>query len=897
MATKVFLLDSVSEVTIGSATNKVASLIQGSSVVSSDATPTVAGPTSGVQLQKSSTILTWFSRPLQAVTISGTVTFNLWGLESAIQANTGFDVLVERCDQNGNVLSTIIRSEKGTELGTTSSVNNWTGTPTSTSLNEGDRIKITVFGNDAGGNMGNARTFTMNYGAGTGVNGDSYVQFTETLSIGIIAKQNVPGSENVLVSSSIQPAAESGAGIDSCEIGPFALESGAGSDSASISIVESSLFSGVVAAWNLSDLTDSTGRGNTLSNNNGATFVTGLLGNAVSLNGTSQFLSIADNDDVSLGDRNRTIGLWVKWNTFSNRTILSKYLSGDAGDPDAEYDLFWNYSNDGKIRWSVYRPGSSIVTVASNSALSQDNWYCILVWHDADNDLIGISINNDSPNTQATGGPLQASGTKDLRIGAGGDGGAPLGSGFFSGLIDNVVIWNRVLSSNERADFFNAGNGIEFSQSTGASVNENSPGVDSAFINVNLSIPESGVGIDSVLVQNSVVISETGIGPDESSIQSQISASETSTGAESAGTSTNVSSSEVSPGTENVLVTVTPQTASETGVGNDTASSTPTAIASETFPGVEFVVVSPSVFANESFPGSESTSISVSLTISETGAGTDSASAIETGNLIQVDEGSIPDAIASINVSITAGETGPGIDSSSTSTTVPTGETGSGVESALVQPNITVNEPFGSVDVVQVFGNISAGEVGAGTDGVNIQIPGSALAAETGAGTDAVFISVQVISGEIGAGSDIAQGIPTIIVSENATGTEGISLSSSIIVSETVPGFDSILIGVGILIEEGSPGIDFVEILPTIFVGEIGAGFDSITVSGDVFANQLGAGTDNAQSRVFGSLTISGKLRMSVLNSNRTSATIIPSVKRQVTIVDNGRKTCEVVDG
>lgn len=192
MATKLFLRDSASDVTVGSGTKKGLLLQQGSAKVASDATATVNGPTAGVQVQKSAANLVWFSNPLQAVTISGNITFNLWGLESAIQANTGFDVLVERCDSSGNVISTILRSERGTELGTSASANNWSAAPTSTTLSLGDRIKVTVFGNDAGGTMASSRTFTLDYGAGTGVDGDSYVSFTETIAEGATMAQAAP---------------------------------------------------------------------------------------------------------------------------------------------------------------------------------------------------------------------------------------------------------------------------------------------------------------------------------------------------------------------------------------------------------------------------------------------------------------------------------------------------------------------------------------------------------------------------------------------------------------------------------------------------------------------------------------------------------------------------------
>ncbi len=225
MATKLFLRNSASNVTVGSETKKELLLTQGSAKVASDATATVAGPTAGVQTKIGGVVATWFSNPLQAVTISSAPTVNLWGLESSALANAGLDVLIERCDQAGNVISTIVRSEKGTELSTSAAVQNWTtGAVTSTSLALTDRIKVTVFGNDASGNMtANGRSFTVDYGAGAGVDGDSYISFVETIVEAILVPLT-GGAAGVGVTTSSLTVTSSGGGVLITE--PFTASDG-----------------------------------------------------------------------------------------------------------------------------------------------------------------------------------------------------------------------------------------------------------------------------------------------------------------------------------------------------------------------------------------------------------------------------------------------------------------------------------------------------------------------------------------------------------------------------------------------------------------------------------------------------------------------------------------------
>lgn len=142
---------------------------------------TVDGPTAGVPLQHSGGYTkVWISPPLAAnATISGTIRKYLWGYESSMSANAGFDVLIERCDSLGNVISTIQRSEYGTELTTGAGANDWsTGSVTSTDLKRGDRIKLTVFANDVGTMNAGYWVYVL-FGGGSGY--DSFIEFTETL--------------------------------------------------------------------------------------------------------------------------------------------------------------------------------------------------------------------------------------------------------------------------------------------------------------------------------------------------------------------------------------------------------------------------------------------------------------------------------------------------------------------------------------------------------------------------------------------------------------------------------------------------------------------------------------------------------------------------------------------
>lgn len=161
----------------------------GASLNTSSVTNTVAGPTSGIGTwftNSSGTPMVFVSPPLAAaVTIAGTITYNFWGVESAMTANAGFQGVVKRITSTGAIGATVSNSERGTEMSSSgATVNNWTdAAPTSTAFSIGDRIMVMVCINDAGGTMNSGATVTLDVdGPTTGSDGDSYVQFTEALS-------------------------------------------------------------------------------------------------------------------------------------------------------------------------------------------------------------------------------------------------------------------------------------------------------------------------------------------------------------------------------------------------------------------------------------------------------------------------------------------------------------------------------------------------------------------------------------------------------------------------------------------------------------------------------------------------------------------------------------------
>jgi len=130
-------------------------------------------------------------------------------------ANAGVQVVIERLDNIGAIISTVINSEKGTELTTSSAVQNWTGAPTSTTFNKGDRIRIRIAANDAGGTMASGHTVSfVNNGPTGGASGDSFVTFNETFTL----LETDPSGTQIFPTNAASDIVDQGAGVDEKEM-------------------------------------------------------------------------------------------------------------------------------------------------------------------------------------------------------------------------------------------------------------------------------------------------------------------------------------------------------------------------------------------------------------------------------------------------------------------------------------------------------------------------------------------------------------------------------------------------------------------------------------------------------------------------------------------------------
>ena len=195
---------------------------------------------------------------------------------------------------------------------------------------------------------------------------------------------------------------------------------------------------------------------NTLTDTNTVTSGTGKIsgGRQFTAANTERF-ELTSNADVSKSDEDFTFACWVKFDSLAAaRTIISKYLSSGLREYMLDYAVF----NANRFTWGVSSTGSNYTTVVANNfgTASTGTWYHVVVWHDSVSNLIGISVNDGTPNTTSTSAGVFA-GAQAFKIGAWALANAPM-----DGIIDEVGLWDRVLTSTERTDLYNSGNGLAY---------------------------------------------------------------------------------------------------------------------------------------------------------------------------------------------------------------------------------------------------------------------------------------------------------------------------------------------------------------------------------------------------------------------------------------------------
>jgi hypothetical protein len=186
----------------------------------------------------------------------------------------------------------------------------------------------------------------------------------------------------------------------------------------------------LLAFYKLDDLTDSSGNGNTLTNNGDVSFSSGKIGNAAVFDGTNE---LTTTNPIGQGAE-YSLTAWVKFLNFDS------------------FQWILSFGNDvGIVYHDGVNPPEIIITPEYGEwrgvgIPSTNEWHFIYAYRKPNGEY-GISIDNGSLYTGNAGERYHNS--------------IHLGYLLDNGQIDGVGIWSRALTESEIAELYNSGTGVE----------------------------------------------------------------------------------------------------------------------------------------------------------------------------------------------------------------------------------------------------------------------------------------------------------------------------------------------------------------------------------------------------------------------------------------------------
>lgn len=211
---------------------------------------------------------------------------------------------------------------------------------------------------------------------------------------------------------------------------------------------------GMISYWEFNDncgttAIDSVDTNNGALNPSGPTKIAGKFNNALQFDGEEDYVLISD--DETLETNTLTVEVWINLSVNNDyMVILEKTDYGVGGNEAKGYVLeLWN---TGYLRWSGGSPLYSLLTIPTEEWI---HIVCII-----QTSSTSIYINGDLDNTGIPSS-YTPSNNEDLIIGECDEDCSTGGHRSFNGIIDEVAIYNKILSETEIADHWNDGIGKE----------------------------------------------------------------------------------------------------------------------------------------------------------------------------------------------------------------------------------------------------------------------------------------------------------------------------------------------------------------------------------------------------------------------------------------------------
>lgn len=199
---------------------------------------------------------------------------------------------------------------------------------------------------------------------------------------------------------------------------------------------------------------DRSGSGNNGTLTNGPTKAIGRVGQGMNFDGVDDYITAPDANSLDIVDaQNFTISGWFNRSSFTTDDTMVAKSNGQTAS-DTGYDVYIDDSTDKVI--VTANDGTDQYKLESVSTFTAVGWHhFVLSWDDNSSTNTKLYIDGNAEAATATGTFSSVNSLANaltFRIGAESDNGNP-----FDGSLDEVRIYNRVLSQAEVAALYNAG--------------------------------------------------------------------------------------------------------------------------------------------------------------------------------------------------------------------------------------------------------------------------------------------------------------------------------------------------------------------------------------------------------------------------------------------------------
>jgi hypothetical protein len=250
--------------------------------------------------------------------------------------------------------------------------------------------------------------------------------------------------------------------FDTVDVGLFIQENAAKTDFVANQLqLKGSGIANTYAHWMLNETSgtlasDSSSNGRNGTTVNGPTWGPGKLNNCLTFNGTNQYVLCGSNGGF---ERTQAFSLeaWVKLTTSTASMIIAKGVDGPT------YRGYAAYVSAGKIVFYLINDNSAgnQLQVETTTTVNNNNWHHVVVTYNGNSLPSGIKIYIDGISVVLTTVSNTLSDTiingANLSIGARNSGTAV----FYNGSIDEILVYDKELSSSEIGYRYNSGNGTE----------------------------------------------------------------------------------------------------------------------------------------------------------------------------------------------------------------------------------------------------------------------------------------------------------------------------------------------------------------------------------------------------------------------------------------------------